>query len=338
MHEEYGIALPFMNNDQLRIAALKELSDRVSDSRGSTSPNPPVGACALSESGSVLGFSIHQGSGTAHAEAMLLTQLQEAGKLEEVTELWVTLEPCNHTGKTPPCTNAILSAVDSLRDGGHFGFAVGFGAFDPNPKVKGGGAKFLKTEGIEILDSPKSFRSDCERLIAPFKKWVLGKGPYLTLKAAMDSNLSMIPPEGQKTFCSDKGLLLAHQLRKRADAILTTSNTILADNPLFTVRHLADHARTNGNRVLAILDKNKRVPNAYIEAAKERGFQVEIYDHFEGAMIALAQMGVHEVLVEAGPTLYSSLKSEGKWDEIYEIQMKPDGSEVVNHLIPKAMD
>ena len=110
---------------------------------GATAPNPAVGCIALDKNGKVLLGAAHQRSGTAHAEAKVLEMAAKLGKLSQIETLVVTLEPCNHQGKTPPCTDAILKHKNIRR--------VIFGSKDPNPSVKGGGAERLKSSGLEVV-------------------------------------------------------------------------------------------------------------------------------------------------------------------------------------------
>jgi diaminohydroxyphosphoribosylaminopyrimidine deaminase/5-amino-6-(5-phosphoribosylamino)uracil reductase len=281
--------------------ALKAAFEEAEKYRGATAPNPPVGAAATDQHGRVLATAAHVRAGTAHAEAALIAELRKQGGLERVDSLWITLEPCNHTGQTPPCTQAIVDS--GIRK-------VFFGTQDPNPKVQGGGAAFLRENGIEVtnLQSP-----DCQRLIAPFAQWSKTGIPWVTVKSAHQKDGSMIPPPGKTTFTSELSLRLAHELRKRADAILTGSGTILADCPQFTVRWVQDHP--GKRRHLAILDRRKRVLPNYSKRQEELGFSVTYPDSIEEALESLGKLGCLEVLVEAGPTLTQVVLSSGIWNE-----------------------
>src|SRR4029079_2324066 len=121
---------------------------------------------------------------------------------------------------------------------------------DPNPKVAGGGAEALRSNGLEVLEHPTAEAAD---LIAPFCRLVRSGKPWVVVKQALSRAGSMVPPPGQKTFTSEGSLLLAHRLRKESDAIITGSGTILADDPLFTVRRVPDHP--GKRRFLALLDR-----------------------------------------------------------------------------------
>jgi diaminohydroxyphosphoribosylaminopyrimidine deaminase/5-amino-6-(5-phosphoribosylamino)uracil reductase len=123
----------------------------------------------------------------------------------------------------------------------------------------------------------------------------------------------MVPAIGNKTFTSAASLELAHRLRRRADAILTGSGTVLADDPLFTVRLVADHK--DKQRMLVLLDRRRRISKAYLEAARRRDFVVHLGDDVREALQMVGAAGGMEVLVEAGPSLTEHLLEAGLWDE-----------------------
>ncbi len=278
---------------------------------GATAPNPPVGAAALDAHGNIIGVAAHQLAGEGHAEALLLEQLRARNLLAAVHTLCVTLEPCNHHGRTPPCAETILTV--GIRN-------VAIGVRDPNPKVVGGGAERLQAAGVAVTLGVEAER--CTQLIYAFAHSVTAGRPWLTVKRAFDAQGSMIPQPGQKTFTSPAGLKLAHRLRKRADAILTGSGTILADNPCFTVRHVSEFPRKQ--RLLAILDRRRRVPEAYLVDAQARGFAPVIYDAIEEALADLAARGVLDILAEAGPQLAASLLASPFWTQDIVIQTGGD--------------
>lgn len=278
---------------------------------GATAPNPPVGAAALDAHGGIIAVAAHQRAGEGHAEALLLRQLQARGQIAAVHTLCVTLEPCNHHGRTPPCTEAILAA--GIR-------RVAIGVRDPNPAVAGGGAARLQAAGVAVRQGVEA--ELCAQLLYAFAHSVTVGKPWLTVKRALDAQGGMIPPPEQKTFTSPAALKLAHRLRKRADAILTGSGTILADNPCFTVRHVPDHP--GKQRILAILDRRRRVPADYLAAAQARGFVPVLYDAPEAALTDLAARGVRDVLAEAGPQLSASLLKSPFWTQDIVIQAGGD--------------
>ncbi|MEJ0063628.1 MAG: bifunctional diaminohydroxyphosphoribosylaminopyrimidine deaminase/5-amino-6-(5-phosphoribosylamino)uracil reductase RibD [Alphaproteobacteria bacterium] len=267
---------------------------------GTTVPNPPVGATALNAAGEIIAVAAHQKAGEEHAEAALLCLCREQGILDQVHTLAVTLEPCNHFGRTPPCTAAI--AATGIKN-------IAIGASDPNP-IASGGAAWLRERGIHVVTGIAE--AACRQLIAAFATSVLYKRPWITVKRAFDAHGSMIPPPGQKTFTSPASLRLAHRLRKKADAIVTGSGTILADRPLFTVRHVADHP--DKTRILAIADRRRRVDAGYIDAATARGFRVMIFDDIEQMFEKLYADGAQDILVEAGLELSQAVLDRGLWN------------------------
>lgn len=283
---------------------------------GATWPNPPVAAVAINSHGEVLGMAAHEFSGEPHAEARVLHQVRDP-----IDTLFVTLEPCNHTGKTPPCTEAILGARPKR---------VLIGARDPNPRVVGGGAARLAAEGIEVqlVDGPLEAR--CARLIAPFRKWVTTGQPWVCVKSALRDNGSRIPAPGAKTFSSPASLVLAHHYRRRSGAILTGSGTVLADGPEFTVRHLPDHVRAP-RRWLGVIDRRGRLEplstaRPWIECTKQH-FHLRISDDPLEMLAFFGSQGVHRVLVEAGPGLAPVLLPVA--DEQIEFHVGPEGLTVI---------
>lgn len=286
--------------------------------RGATAPNPPVGCVVLDAQGWELAVAAHQRAGEAHAEAKSLAICAATGTRDRAHTLLVTLEPCNHTGRTPPCCDAILASP--VR-------SVWIGSADPNPVVRGGGARRLKEAGLAVhwmAEREPGLAVAAAGLIAPFAKRARTGLPWVTVKQALDETGSMIPPVGEKTFTSPSSLRLAHQLRKRADAIVTGSGTVLADLPEFTVRHVEDHA--GKVRDLFILDRRKRVPAAYLSLARRRGFRPHLVSSLDEAMTLAVANGALEVLVEAGPAVTGHVLSTGLWDEHIIIRKNADGT------------
>jgi diaminohydroxyphosphoribosylaminopyrimidine deaminase / 5-amino-6-(5-phosphoribosylamino)uracil reductase len=286
---------------------------------GSTSPNPPVGALVTDKSGEVLAIGAHERAGELHAEAKVIEQLRQTGQINKAHTLYVTLEPCNHTGRTPPCAGAILSTP--IRQ-------VYMGVKDPNGKATGG-AEFLRENGIhaEFVESRKK---ECEALIAPFTKWIRMGIPYVVLKTAHRSGSgigftpeSMAPPKGVKTFTSHESLRRVHEWRRGSDAILTTASTINIDQPEFTVRHLEDFP--GKKRFLSIFDRKNEVDESYFDLAHSRGFIPHRASSLLEELRFLGSQGVHQVLIEAGPRFSRMVFDSNLWDEhIQVIQGEPD--------------
>jgi diaminohydroxyphosphoribosylaminopyrimidine deaminase / 5-amino-6-(5-phosphoribosylamino)uracil reductase len=301
---------------------------------GATAPNPPVGCVVLDARGEVLACAAHEKAGSAHAEAAAIAACRRAGDAGRIDTLVVTLEPCNHQGRTPPCVDAILATPART---------VWIGARDPNPKVAGGGAARLASHGLTVrfldaLDHPETpaLARAARRLIAPFGKWSQTGRPWLALKQAIAADGGMIPPTGRKTFTSQASLVLAHRLRRRSDAIVTGSGCVLADEPAFTVRHVRDHP--GKRRLLAILDRRGRTPASYVKAAEARGFDVRVRGDLQGLLAELGDAGVLEALVEAGPTLLAAFLDQDLWDERVIIRQSPGagGPDTVDVLTRQA--
>lgn len=277
---------------------------------GATAPNPPVGAVILDAHGVVLAVGAHSRAGSPHAEIEALNRCREAGTLECAHTVVVTLEPCNHTGRTPPCTEALITAGIKR---------VVFGLRDANPGVRGGGIEKLRAAAIECHGPV--LEQECRDLLRAFLKWSTTGLPWVTVKTAWNASGSMIPSPGQKTFTSEASLKLAHELRKKADAVLTGSGTVLADQPEFTVRKIPDHP--GKKRWLVVLDRRKRVSEEWIQKAQSRGFRVRTDLPLEEALGFLGSQGCLEVLVEAGPALSTAILATELWDEHIKIHVKP---------------
>jgi diaminohydroxyphosphoribosylaminopyrimidine deaminase / 5-amino-6-(5-phosphoribosylamino)uracil reductase len=292
---------------------------------GATAPNPPVGCVLLGIDGAVLSVAAHQKAGTLHAEALAIKQCNNPDRIHTVV---VTLEPCNHTGRTGPCTEAILST--SAKN-------VWIGMSDPNPHVAGGGADRLRNAGLHVqflneADAPK-LKKDLQRVIAPFTKRALYGLPWVTIKQAINTQGSMIPPTGQKTFTSQSSLILAHQLRRRSDAIITGSGTVLADDPHFTVRLVEDFV--GKHRHLVLFDRRRRISQSYLDAATARGFKISFANDLLSTLKNLSEQGALEILVEAGPSLIQSFLESNLWDEhVLITKGDPDQIQVIQNKEP----
>ena len=288
---------------------------------GATMPNPPVGCVLLDRHGNELAAAAHHKAGAQHAEALALQLCAEAGTTAAIHTAVVTLEPCNHHGRTPPCSEALLATP--VR-------SVWIASADPNPHVAGGGARRLAAAGVTVrflaeLATPDAadLLGKAQRPIAPFAKRSRTGLPFVVVKQALNSAGSMIPPVGQTTFTSPSSLDLAHRLRREADAILTGSGTILADDPAFTVRRVADHA--GKRRPLVILDRRGRVSQRYLAGAQERSFVPSIATDLATALAELGAAGCLSVLVEAGLSLTQTILASALWDEHVLIEQAADG-------------
>ncbi|MFH2122814.1 MAG: bifunctional diaminohydroxyphosphoribosylaminopyrimidine deaminase/5-amino-6-(5-phosphoribosylamino)uracil reductase RibD [Pseudomonadota bacterium] len=198
--------------------ALKEARKGI----GRTSPNPCVGAIIVREQ-TVIARGYHKKAGAPHAE---IHALNKAGALASGATLYVTLEPCNHTGRTPPCTKAIIAS--GIR-------RVVVGMEDPNPLVDGGGNTCLQGQGIEVLSGVLA--AECRLLNRPFIKHITQGMPWVVMKAGMslDGRISYQPNQSG-WITGPESLRKAHRLRDSVDAILVGSNTVMVDDPSLTTR------------------------------------------------------------------------------------------------------
>ncbi|MDG6093680.1 bifunctional diaminohydroxyphosphoribosylaminopyrimidine deaminase/5-amino-6-(5-phosphoribosylamino)uracil reductase RibD [Acetobacter sp. AN02] len=294
---------------------------------GATAPNPPVGCALLDEDGVILTVAAHHRAGTMHAEARALAQAQALGMMSRVVTAVVTLEPCNHTGRTPPCSEALLASPVRT---------VWIGCADPDPRVAGGGAARLREAGREVCrlehgGAPELFAA-CRALIAPFVWRAVHGRAWISVKQALDVSGSMIPPAGQTTFTSERALTLAHELRRATDAVVTGTGTVLADCPGLDVRRVPDHAEVR--RLLVVCGDERRVPAAWRARAEARSdlcFCRDVRDLPE----MIARTGRLWALVEAGPGLLTALRDAEVWDDWLTVSVRSDrvsgedGSEVL---------
>ncbi|MDD5748816.1 MAG: bifunctional diaminohydroxyphosphoribosylaminopyrimidine deaminase/5-amino-6-(5-phosphoribosylamino)uracil reductase RibD [Actinomycetota bacterium] len=230
----------YMNQDErfmLRAIELAELG------RGFTHPNPLVGA-VLVKDGVAVGEGYHLAPGKPHAEVVAI---ENAGKSSRDSILYVTLEPCSHHGRTPPCTESIISAGIS---------EVVYSIKDPNPDVSGNGAEVLRQNGIRVREGV--LRSLTEKQNQEYLKKVTTGLPFVTLKMAVSIDGKVSRERGNKTVVSSwESMEQVHRMRSVVDAIVVGIGTVLSDNPLLTVRMGVGKRRVP---VRIVLDSNARTP------------------------------------------------------------------------------
>lgn len=287
--------------------------------RGFCAPNPAVGAVIVDELGQVVARGHHHGPGTPHAEIDALRQLSATRK---GMTLYVTLEPCCHYGRTPPCTEAII----------HSGIKHVIYAYqDPNPIVAGKGAEKLKAAGISCEYLPSSA---IDAFYQSYHFWHTHHVPRVTTKLAMTMNGKIAGVNGERVQITGLELQeLTHQQRKQTDAILTTAKTIHADNPLLNVRlnneifakpiYILDGSlslSTDANifstaksvtllhSAEADLSKREMFASAGVRcvAIASHGNKLELTE----VMRQIGQDGVHDLWVEAGGVLTGQLIQE----------------------------
>lgn len=206
------------------LLALKEAKKGL----GRTSPNPCVGAVIV-KNNKVIAKGYHRKAGTAHAE---VNAIRQATEVVAGATMYVTLEPCNHVGKTPPCTRAIIESRISR---------VVVGMKDPNPLVNGKGIDFLRSCGIAVTSGV--LEEECKEINVSFIKHIVTGLPWVIMKAgvSLDGRLNYL--KGKSGWITgNTSVLEAHKLRNRVDAVLVGGRTIATDNPSLTTR--IPHKRT----------------------------------------------------------------------------------------------
>lgn len=213
---------------------------------GDTSPNPVVGA-VLVKRGRIIGQGYHRQAGLAHAEVEALRKAGERAAMGST--LYVTLEPCHHTGRTPPCCDAIIRA--GIR-------RVVIATKDPNPITNGRGIARLRRAGIRL--SVGVLEEDARRLVAPFHKAITTKLPWMIVKIAQSLDGKIAAATGQSRWISSApARAFTHRLRHQVDAILIGANTVLQDDPDLSARGSRSGARA-GRPIVVIVDSRLRTP------------------------------------------------------------------------------
>jgi diaminohydroxyphosphoribosylaminopyrimidine deaminase/5-amino-6-(5-phosphoribosylamino)uracil reductase len=279
---------------------------------GKTAPNPAVG-CVIVRDGVVVGTGWHRKAGTPHAE---VHALKAAGELAAGADVYVTLEPCAHYGKTPPCAKALIEA--RVR-------RVFVGMVDPNPLVAGGGINMLRAAGIEV--EAGILEKECQALNRPFLKWIKTRLPFVLLKSAVTLDGKTATASGDSRWVTgDLARLEVHRLRGRMDAIMVGVGTVIADDPQLTCR-----VPGGKDPLRVVVDSTLRIPlhaallglkssaptlvatvsrdQARIAALAARGAEVLICAEQAGRvnladlLRRLGERGVQSVLLEGGSQL-----------------------------------
>lgn len=274
--------------------------------RGHVAPNPMVGAVITAPDGRVIGQGWHRRYGDPHAEVNAVRSVSDADRalLPEST-IYVTLEPCSHYGKTPPCAK-LLTECRFRR--------VVVGAGDPNPKVNGRGIAMLREAGIEV--DCGLLADESERLNAAFFTAHRYHRPYITLKIARSADGYMdrrrAPGQPAARFSNRATTLSTMRLRAENMAILTTAATVLADDPALTVRKWP-----GSQPVPVIIDRHHLLSrNEKIFSNPVQPMLIEGYESLEALFAGLYYSGITSVLVEAGPRFTGALLEAGLWDAL----------------------
>ncbi|WP_430791200.1 bifunctional diaminohydroxyphosphoribosylaminopyrimidine deaminase/5-amino-6-(5-phosphoribosylamino)uracil reductase RibD [Virgibacillus flavescens] len=309
-------------NDQTYMDMALDLAESV---HGQTSPNPPVGAVIVKD-GAVVGIGAHLQAGEAHAEIHAISMARE--KADGAT-IYVTLEPCSHFGKTPPCADAIIKS--GIR-------RVVIATVDDNPLVAGKGIEKLEKANITVETGCGKERA--QALYIPFFHYASTKLPYVTMKSAtsLDGKTATITGES-KWITGEQSRLDVHYYRNHNDAILVGVNTVIADNPQLTTR-LPNGGR---NPVRIILDTHLRTPSAskivtdgeaatwifvgqnvsseaidgFSENTKAKIVQLNDEEiNIESVLNHLGKQGIMTLFIEGGAEINGSFLKSGKINQL----------------------
>ncbi|MDE5572905.1 MAG: bifunctional diaminohydroxyphosphoribosylaminopyrimidine deaminase/5-amino-6-(5-phosphoribosylamino)uracil reductase RibD [Muribaculaceae bacterium] len=267
-------------------------------------PNPHVGA-VIAVGDLIIGEGFHRKCGGPHAEVNAFNSVSKANeKLLEQATIYVTLEPCSHYGKTPPCSLLIIEKGVKR---------VVVGAVDPNPKVDGGGIEMMCRAGINVIVADGEIAQRCRELDPVFMTSFSLKRPFVTLKWAQSNDGYMADKEGHPVkFSTPLTSTIVHQLRSCHQAILTTSSTVIADNPRLDTRLWSG----GQSPVKFILDRNgKTSPNANIFTTGSEPIILTASSPAE-ILQQIYSRNINSVLVETGPTMLNEFIKSGLWDRI----------------------
>ena len=300
---------------------------------GRTSPNPAVGAVVV-RNGQVVGEGFHPRAGGPHAEVVALAR---AGELARGATLFVTLEPCAHWGRTPPCTDAIIRA--GIR-------RVVACTVDPNPKVNGRGFARLKEAGIEVALAPAWAGERARALNEAYEKYITTGLPYVTCKAAMSLDGKIATASGSARWITGpEARRVAHRLRQLHDAVMVGIGTVLADNPMLNVRLSSSTRARQPVRIVVdslartpvtaalfepqgpagpvVVAATAKAPPQRIEALRAAGAEVLLLPedpagrvNLRALMEELGRREITSVLAEGGGTLHAGLLEAGLVDRV----------------------
>ena len=305
---------------------MQQALDLAKTAMGHTSPNPMVG-CVVVKNGKLVASGCHERYGEFHAERNALTRCKE-----DLTgaDLYVTLEPCCHQGKTPPCTDIIIERKIGR---------VFVGALDPNPKVDGGGIKILREHGIEVITG--ILEQECLALNEIFFHYITTGLPYVAMKYAMTLDGKIASANGDsKWVTGEKAREHVHFLRKKYSAILAGIDTVLADDPLLNCR-----TEEGVDPIRVICDSHLRLPMdsqivktagkiktiaAYTDAEEETKKKLEStgvellqisekngHVDLEKLIRTLGEKKIDSILVEGGGNIHGSLLQTGLVNRVY---------------------
>ncbi len=287
-------------------AALQQALSLAEQAIGLSDPNPRVGCVILAADGRELGTGHTQAAGQAHAEVMALRDAAARGHEVRGATAVVTLEPCSHHGRTPPCCDALIAA----------GIArVVVAIDDPNPQVAGQGLARLRAAGIQVELADGSVADAARELnIGFFSRMQRGR-PFVRLKSAISLDGRTALPDGRSQWITGAAARAdGHLWRKRAGAVLTGIGTVLADDPRLDVR-LTSTAR---QPLRIVLDPQGRIPAGarILQPPGEARVVGPGRADLTALLVELGSQGINELHVEAGPTLSGAFLDAGLVDEL----------------------
>lgn len=315
-----------MEQDVFYMRKAMELAEK---GKGNTNPNPMVGAVVVKE-GKIIGSGYHEKYGELHAERNALLDCKRRGEETKGATIYVTLEPCCHYGKTPPCTEAILEAGISR---------VVVGARDSNPKVAGGGIALLRKHGVEVTEGV--LEEECRRQNRIFFHYMEQKMPYVIMKYAMTLDGKIATTSGKSMWITcEEARHHVHNLRHECMGIMAGVGTILADDPMLNCR-LPD--TKDPIRIICDTNLNTPLESQVVKTAKEQktilatcmenetrqqeyrdmGCEVLVVPQKDEKvdlrvlMERLAEKGIDSILLEGGGTLNDSALQSGIVKEVH---------------------
>jgi diaminohydroxyphosphoribosylaminopyrimidine deaminase / 5-amino-6-(5-phosphoribosylamino)uracil reductase len=293
--------------------------------RGRVSPNPLVGAVIVRDGG-VIGEGFHAELGDLHAERAALEDCRQRGEDPAGATMYVTLEPCAHQGRQPPCTEAILEA----------GIArVVIASEDPTEKASGRGPGILRDGGVEVEFAVGEETATARLLNQPFRKHARTGLPLVILKMAMSlDGRTSTAPDDSPWISGEQSRTLVHRWRAESDAIAVGIGTALADDPLLTARDPATARQPTrvvfdsqarlplDSQLLRTLDRSPVIvvtsPEAdptRVAALREAGAEIVVADRIASALADLGRRNITSLFLEGGPTLAAGFTEAGEVDE-----------------------
>jgi diaminohydroxyphosphoribosylaminopyrimidine deaminase/5-amino-6-(5-phosphoribosylamino)uracil reductase len=272
--------------DEAYLERALELAER---GRGRTVPNPLVGAVLVAD-GEIVGEGWHERAGEAHAEVVAL---EAAGERARGATLYVTLEPCAHHGRTPPCADALVEAAVGR---------VVAAAGDPNPLTNGAGLEILEAAGIlvELAGGDLEWRARVQN--EAYRVWVAERRPFVVYKAAVTLDGRVTVP-GSRWVSGEESRRRVHELRAQMDAVAVGMGTVRADDPQLTARGVG--AERQPRRL------------AFGSGPLPDGSELELLSgSLEDELARLAEEGVQSLLLEGGPTLATAFLAAGLVDKL----------------------